>query len=218
MKVQIISVNLGFVKSFLVKGDRTIIVDAGLKGSSKRILKAMEAHGIAPADVSLLLVTHAHGYHTGGLKELKDATGAPVAVHTLEAQYLAQGSSAPVSMRSRMMKLLSFFIRGQKLDCVQPDVIIDGRLDLKPYGVVGYAFATPGHTLGSITLVTEGGEAIIGDMASGAGKPALPGVYDDLKLMKASIAGLASHAITMVYTSHGGAFPIRDILALGEKE
>lgn len=218
MTIQIIPVNLGFVKSFIVKGDRTIVVDAGLKGSLKRIRKAMETNGIKPGDVSLLLVTHAHGDHTGGLRELKDATGAPVAVHALESKYLAEGKSAPVSMRSPMMKLLSVFLRGQKLDSVQPDVAFDGTLDLKPYCVDGYVFATPGHTAGSVTLVTAGGEAIIGDMAGGAVKPALPGVYDDLAQMKASIAGLAGHAIMKVYTSHGGVYPVHDILALGGKE
>lgn len=216
MQIEIIPVSLGFVKSFLVKGDRTVIVDAGLKGSSKKILKAMEAHGIKPSDVSLLLITHAHGDHTGGLKELKELTHAPVAVHISEAQYLANGESSPALLHSRMMKMMSVFFRGQRVDSVQPDVLVDGRLGLNGYGVDGYVFSTPGHSPGSVTLVTKEGEAITGDMVGGGVKPALPGVYHDLQTLKASIGSLSQHAITKIHTSHGGVYSLRDVRTLGE--
>jgi hydroxyacylglutathione hydrolase len=215
MNIEIIPVNLGFVKSFLVKGDKTIIVDAGLKGFSKKILRVMEANGIKPADVSLLLVTHTHGDHTGGLKELKDITGAPVAVHAVEAQYLSNGQSAPALMRSPIMKFMSVFFRGQKIAIVQPDVLIDERLDLNAYGVDGYVFGTPGHSAGSVTLVTASGDAITGDMVGGGAKPGLPGVSCDIDQLKASISTLGQHAIQKVYTSHAGVYDIEDVLKLG---
>lgn len=217
MNPQIIPVNLGFVKSFLVKGGRTVVVDAGLKGSARRILRAMRANGINPGDVSLLLVTHAHTDHAGGLKELQEATGAPVAVHKLEAPCLSEGRSAPVALRSRAMKLLSVFLGERRYGAVRPEVTFDGKLDLAPYGVEGYVYPTPGHTAGSVTLVTAGGEAVVGDMAGGIAKPALPGVYEDLETLRASIAGLAGHAVTRAHTSHGRAFPAGDVLALGNK-
>lgn len=216
MDVKIIPVSFGFVKAFLVKGERTIVVDAGLKGSVKKILKVMQANGIEPRDVSLLLVTHAHGDHTGGLRALKDATGAPVAVHESEAACLSEGKSAPVIVRSFLMKLLSGLTKRMKLEGVKPDVLIGGRLELAPYGVEGYAFPTPGHTAGSVTVVTADGCAIVGDMVRGGKAPVIPDIYLDMEALKASIALLEGMGIEKVYTSHGGVYPIGEVLKLGK--
>jgi hydroxyacylglutathione hydrolase len=96
MKTEIIPVSLGFVKAFLVKGERTVVVDSGFnKRAPRKILRAMRANGIRPSDVSLLLVTHAHGDHTGGLAVLKELTGAPVAVHASETEFLEAGRNTP---------------------------------------------------------------------------------------------------------------------------
>lgn len=214
MKITIIPVSLGFVKSFLVKGDKTIIVDAGIKGSSRRILRAMQANGIAPGDVSLILVTHGHGDHTGGMKELTEETSAPVAVHASEAVYLESGQSAPVVLHSWIMKLLSVFFRGQKIDAVKPDILIDGRLDLQGFGVDGFVLPTPGHTGGSVSLIIAGGDAITGDMVAGAAKPALPGVYSNLEALKTSVKSLHANAVTRVFTSHGGIHEIEEVIKL----
>jgi glyoxylase-like metal-dependent hydrolase (beta-lactamase superfamily II) len=216
MEIKIIPVNLGFVKAFLVKGDRTIIVDAGMRGSLKKIQAAMSANGVKPADVSLLLVTHVHMDHTGGLAALKEFTGAPIAVHALEAGCLSEGKSAPVAVRSGFMRILSVFTKRIKLAGIQPDIIVQDRLDLKPYGVDGYAFPTPGHTPGSLTVVTAGGEAVTGDMVGGGSEyPAIPGIYSDLAALKSSIASLAGHPIMRVYTSHAGVYAIADVLKIG---
>lgn len=217
MDIKIIPVSLGFVKAFLVKGDKTVIVDAGMGGSLKRIQAAMRANGVNPSDVSLLLITHVHMDHTGGLAALKELTGAPVAVHANEAGFLAQGISAPVAVRSGLMRILSVFTKRIKLAGIQPDIIVHDRLDLKPYGVDGYVFPTPGHTPGSLTLVTAGGEAITGDMVGGGSEyPAIPGIYSDLAALKSSIAGLAGHPVMRVYTSHAGIYAITDVLKIGK--
>jgi hydroxyacylglutathione hydrolase len=216
MDIKIIPVHLGFVKAFLVKGEKTIVVDAGMKGSLKRIRRAMQANGIKPADVSLLVVSHAHADHTGGLRGLKDLTSAPVAVHPSEARYLEKGESAPAVLHSRLMKMMSGFMKGIKIASVQPDILIDGSFDLKPFGVDGYVFPTPGHTGGSLTLVAAGGDAVTGDMVGGGAMPAIPAVYANLETLKNSIAGLASHPIKRVYTSHAGIYPIGEVLELAK--
>ncbi len=214
MATKIITINLGFVKSFLVVGSRVIIVDAGIPGSMKHILKIMKDNCIRYDDVSLTLVTHAHADHVGGLWELQDMLHAPVAIHRSEAQCLADGSGAEVALHSPAMKLLSPLMKGNKPRGVTADVLIDDKLDLSPYGIDGCILHTPGHTMGSVTLVTADGNAIVGDMVGGMRKPALPGVYVDLGKMKHSIAQLETTGARMVYTSHGGSHAIAGVLQL----
>ena len=114
------------------------------------------------------------------------------------------------------MKMMSGFMKGMKIAGVRPDILIDGRFDLQPFGVDGYVFSTPGHTEGSLMLVTAGGDAVTGDMVGGGAMPAIPAVYADLETLKKSIAGLAGHSIKRVYTSHAGIYPIDEVLKLAK--
>lgn len=211
MKSKIIPVNLGFVKSFLIQGDKTIIVDAGVKGSEQKILAAMQTNGITPTDVSLILITHAHSDHFGGLKALKEAVHAPVAVHKAEAVYLAEGKSAPVHATGLMKALSKLFGMG-KIDAVQPDVLIDNLLDLAPYGVDGKVICTPGHTDGSLTLITTDGDAITGDIIGGkGGHPAIPAICADREAMAGSYKIICEAGAQQVYTSHAGVYAAEEI-------
>jgi hydroxyacylglutathione hydrolase len=107
-------------------------------------------------------------------------------------------------------------MRGMKVESVQPDMLIEDRLDLGDWGVNGYAMHTPGHSPGSLTLIAASGEAVTGDMVAGGKKPSIPNIYYDFDTIRASIAGLAEHKITKVYTSHAGVYDIADVLNIGK--
>ncbi|MBE3134759.1 MAG: MBL fold metallo-hydrolase, partial [Acidobacteria bacterium] len=64
-KVTVIPVSLGFVKAFLVRGRKTIVIDTGTRGSGRKILAALERLGVKPRSVSLILLTHGHADHIG---------------------------------------------------------------------------------------------------------------------------------------------------------
>ena len=91
--VSILPMNM--VNSFILVGERSVIVDTGVPGSAPKVLAALAREGIAPRDVSLILITHRHMDHIGSAAELKRATGAPVAVHALDAEWLRQGEGGP---------------------------------------------------------------------------------------------------------------------------
>ncbi|PWU54427.1 MBL fold metallo-hydrolase, partial [Micromonospora globispora] len=57
------------------------LVDCGLKRAPARIVRGLAAIGKAPADVTRIVLTHAHRDHAGGAAELARRTGAPVAAH-----------------------------------------------------------------------------------------------------------------------------------------
>jgi hypothetical protein len=46
------------VKSFLLIGERVVIVDAGMRGGAVRIVNALQRCGRSPADVSLIVISH----------------------------------------------------------------------------------------------------------------------------------------------------------------
>jgi len=69
-----------FPNTVLLRGPLTIVVDPGLPLQNEPVVRALEARGLDPAAVDLVVLTHAHLDHAGGCAEL----AAPVAVHELE--------------------------------------------------------------------------------------------------------------------------------------
>lgn len=65
----------------VVNGSSSLLVDAGRKGGSEKILKMMERNGSDPSDIKVIFLPHTHIDHTGSLKTLKKETGADVIVH-----------------------------------------------------------------------------------------------------------------------------------------
>jgi hydroxyacylglutathione hydrolase len=50
----------------IVEGDRAAVVDTGVNSSVPRVLDALRARGIAPAQVDYVILTHIHLDHAGG--------------------------------------------------------------------------------------------------------------------------------------------------------
>jgi glyoxylase-like metal-dependent hydrolase (beta-lactamase superfamily II) len=74
---------------------------------------------------------------------------------------------------------------------------------------------TPGHTAGSVSVLTAAGEAIVGDLLMGGfagGKllphhPTLHYFAEDLPTLRASVRRLLGHAPRRIFVGHGG--PLR---------
>src|SRR4051812_36060750 len=65
-------------------GSTLTLVDTGITGSARRILRYLRAHGLDPASVKQVLLTHGHPDHIGGAAAFRRATGAAVFAHEAE--------------------------------------------------------------------------------------------------------------------------------------
>ena len=78
-------------KVYLVEdGEKLILVDTGLPRSSKKIVKAIEELNRKPSDISFIVLTHFHIDHVGSAKKMKQLTNAKIAVHQIDADYVAR--------------------------------------------------------------------------------------------------------------------------------
>jgi len=182
----VIPITLGMVKSFILPGERSVLVDAGTPRTAGKILAGLERHGEKPNRVSLVLITHTHMDHVGSLGELRKAIAAPIAVHRLDAESLRQGAG------------------------VEPDVIVEADLDLRQYGVAARAIWTPGHTRGSLSVIMESGEAIVGDLVfprlMAFGPPAIAFWATSREDSLVSIRKVLDLKPFIIHTSHGGPY------------
>jgi glyoxylase-like metal-dependent hydrolase (beta-lactamase superfamily II) len=81
------------------------LIDAGLPGSHRKILRYMSGLGYAPRGLRRIIITHSDYDHIGGLAALKAATGARVFSSSTEAEAIAKGKA------SRPLKPTNFFAR-----------------------------------------------------------------------------------------------------------
>jgi len=201
---------------FLVQSDAGVIaVDAGMAGQTDRAIAAFAAHGVAPQDVRLILITHGHIDHFGGAKALRARTGAPVAVHTLDADALRNGKNMePMTPTTRLTALLrrlgAQMVASDPAIAFEPDIVFETPWRLDDYGIAGEVIHTPGHTPGYITLLLDNGEAIVGDLATGnwlfPKRAAPPLVAWDLDRNWASLRALLDRHPTRLYITHGQPF------------
>jgi len=196
----------GFLNAYLVQGERTIVVDAGYPRMAKGILAALRQHGLTPQDVSLILLTHGHLDHLGGVTRLREVLDAPVALHRADAEIARSGRDRPLHGTDLFGRVFALFAP-RTAPPFEPDVVHDGDLDLAPYGVPGHTLPTPGHTPGSVSVVL--GDAVLcGDLLAGralsASAPRLPYFADDLDALESSVRTLLGASRGRWHLGHRG--------------
>jgi hydroxyacylglutathione hydrolase len=212
-------IHLGWAKAFVIRGKRPVLVDTGMPGSAPRIIESLHRNGIDPDWLSLILITHGHSDHFGSAGEMKKLTGAPVAVHKLDAEALIRGqdpSLKPTGFIGRMLVPVMERHGPAKAPPVEPDVLIEEELDLRKYGVDGKVIHTPGHTPGSLSVILPSGEFIIGDLIMCGilrfWQPNYPLFADKVSHVNKSIKLILRYKPTKLYCTHGGPFNPKAVL------
>jgi glyoxylase-like metal-dependent hydrolase (beta-lactamase superfamily II) len=141
------------VSSFAFVDDdgQVTLVDAGTKRAPRRIVAGLAHIGVSPADVTRLVVTHAHPDHVGGLATMRGRTGATVSVHERDAAYVREGKG-PVLDRTRLGGRLLRRNSGGPPTPVD-DELVDGQVLDIAGGL--RVLHTPGHTPGHVALLHE---------------------------------------------------------------
>jgi hydroxyacylglutathione hydrolase len=227
----VIQINVGrFTNVFLIRGDTgCVLVDTGHPGRADRILERLAKRGVAPDDIHLILLTHGHTDHFGNAAALRERTSAPVAIHALDADAVRQGIHQPDSLRPTVLLIAPFIqisaLRNiavpDRAPAFEPDIIFEGEWRLDEYGITGRVIPTPGHTPGSVSVLLDSGEAIVGDMVIGnflrlLRRPGFPIVAWDLQRNRESVRRFLDLSPRIVYTGHGG--PFENLASLIKKQ
>lgn len=207
---------LGICNCFLLRGERTILVDAGAQGSVGAFTKGLQALKVAPKEISLILLTHGHWDHIGALHPIQQLTGAKVAIHHRDQAWVESGKPPFPSGVNGYGKAMSALARGLlkiNLPPVKVDVVLDDEeMSLAEYGIPAKVVYTPGHSMGHVSILLDSGEGFVGDMAMNDWylrlTPGLPILADDINLVVDSWKKILPMGIRRVYPAHGKDFPV----------
>ena len=101
-----------YINGFVLRGDdgQVTLLDMGLRGHGPKLLAALDWIGSSPAEVTRLLLTHAHPDHLGGAAHVAEATGLGMGVHADDADYVRTGMPPPqvaVGLLGRLLHLVT---------------------------------------------------------------------------------------------------------------
>jgi len=209
-------IRLSKVNSFLYhRPGEALLVDCGNPGSEQKILHEMEKLGLSPEHLKLLVLTHCHKDHAGSARRLKELTSCQIVVQESEAERLRLGRTPfPPGTRWKAKLLIGLGrVLGPTMlnyPGTEPDLLLEGDYKLGSRGFPVQLLHCPGHTPGSMLVLTEGGELICGDSFFGLkGKLHFPPFAEDVPRLLESWEQLLDldpppHTI---YPAHGHAFP-----------
>jgi metallo-beta-lactamase class B len=150
------------VTSFLLTGPKGhVLIDGGYPGTAPMIQKNIAALGFRITDVKILLNSHAHFDHAGGLAALQQASGAQLWVSEADAGMISSGG-----ISHRNMAPINWFIYSGLMRYPTPRInhqFKDGaQISLGPIRLT--AHVTAGHTPGCTTWafpVRDGGRELL---------------------------------------------------------
>ena len=207
--------------AYLVEADNgLVLVDTGLPGSEKRILKAIAGLGREPSDVKLILLTHRHLDHIGSAAALKKETSGMLVSHPFEKPYVA-GTLVIITPRAwslygrivrRVLAIASSTMKMFRLIKYRPvhvDEAADEESVLEKVGLDGSIVWTPGHTKGSVSLfLNESKVAIIGDLlTSKRGKLVEPMFMENTSQTRSSVQRILDLDPVTLCPGHGKPLP-----------
>jgi len=173
----------------LISKNEAAVIDPG--GGTKTILKEIEESG---AKLKFIILTHGHWDHTFSALKIKEKTGTKILLHEAEKEFVK-----PAPYRNKVSGT------GFKVDqfLKEGDEIKIGTSLLK-------VIHTPGHTKGSICLLSDGsiftGDTIFKD---GYGRTDLKGgSEEDLKNSLEKLSKILKPGVK-VYPGHGETFEIK---------
>ena len=223
-QAQIVRVPLGRANAyFVISEGQVLLIDTGIRKNEQKIVQALRNLGLSPSNIRLIILSHTHYDHCGSLKALKDMTGARIVVHHNEATCLREGYGGFPKGTTRLTKIISLIGRtiGKRIggyDPVSPDITISERFGLEEYGTDGYILPTPGHTLGSISVIILDSHAIVGDTLFNVfRKGVFPPFADDQEELLRSWRALCNTGCKYFYPGHGNPFGRDKLMASLEK-
>ncbi|HVT73323.1 MAG TPA: MBL fold metallo-hydrolase [Lacunisphaera sp.] len=196
--------------AYLLLGERPVLVDTGAPGDLQRILATLQASGVEPKQLGLILLTHGHSNHAGGAAELRRRSGANIALHVGDRPLAAQGGNGVMAAQGALGRLVRPFV-DEQYEPFEPDLAFRAGFPLEPYGIPAKVVITPGHTPGSVSVVLASGEAIIGDVLRGSmvwPNRASPHFFcNDPELNARSLLRLSREGLLRCHPGMFGSFP-----------
>ncbi len=187
-----------------------VLIDTGVTNKRAILEKELENAGCQHGKLELIILTHGDFDHSGNAKYLRNKFRTQVIMHKNDSGMVERGDMLWNRNKQNLLVRIMFklFFRLPHGDWFQPDLLVDEGDDLLRYGFNAKVLTLPGHSKGSIGILTAAGDLFCGDLLENTNKPQKNTLVDDSNELDASVEKLKQFQINMVYPGHGQPFPI----------
>jgi hydroxyacylglutathione hydrolase len=220
MNEKIKVLGLGMVNAFILKAkDGFILIDTGLPYLWQALDSQLTSAGCKPGNLKLIIITHGDWDHTGNAAKVREKYNAKIAMHAGDVPQVENGVRLKRKVRPFTYWLMfQFRMLMRKLQGVKmvfprfkPDILLTDGQSLAEYGLAAKVIYLPGHTPGSIGVLTDDGDLFCGDTFTNRKKPAEANIIENSAQLKSSLAKLKMMNVKMIYPGHGKAFERKNI-------
>jgi len=201
-------IKAGITNCYLIETPKTtILVDTGRKKKEKVLISTL-SRLLEVKKLDYLILTHTHYDHTENVLGIKQKFNPEIIVHQSEATNLKQGFTSLPRGTNFITDLIS--AAGNKYarwigeyDGVKADIEINGASGKELIEGIRI-IETPGHTIGSISIIVDNEIALVGDTLFGIFRnKILPPFADDQKRLFESWNKLAQTDCKLFLPAHG---------------
>ncbi len=207
------AIPISIVNTFLIDSpDGCVLIDTGVSGSADKILQAVRQLGKQDSDIRHILLTHAHPDHIGSFAALKQATGAEIYIHPLDAPIATTGTGirpmkpGPGLINGLLFKMLMGSIEEGKTEGAPIDHFVEDG-DVLPLAGGLKAIHIPGHCAGQLAFLwpQQGGVLFAADACSNMVRFGWSLGYENLEQGRSSLRQLAQQDFQIACFGHGKA-------------
>lgn len=197
------TIELGEVNAYLLETDSgRVLVDTGFPHTVSSLKARLEELG----EPDLIVLTHVHVDHSGGVAELKRELAAPVAMHPVDAALLREGNGGrPVQGGpGATPEFVARINKGVPVPPYDPDIELSDDGDVPGFPGLR-AIHAPGHCAGQVVLLWDhdGGVLVAADAASNREDLTVARVAEDYELTERTLGRLAGLEFEAAVFGHG---------------
>ncbi len=206
------------VNSYLIKTDTGfVLIDTGFYSKNKEFRKALKNCGCIAGNLNLIIITHGDLDHIGNCKSLQKKFKVKIAVHHGELESIVKTNMTLNRKKKQSVTaklLFSLFGIIFKANRFYPDIYINDGDNLSKYGLDAVVLHLPGHSKGSIGIMTATGNLFCGDLFLNIDIPSPTDLLDDPADLENSINKLKNLSFHTIYPGHGKPFVRQQFLEL----
>jgi len=205
-----------------------VLIDTGFPSKRDKLDAKLAAAGCGPGELRLIALTHGDLDHAGNCAHLRRTHHAPVAIHGRDAEMVRSGDMrvGRKDRPDRHAPMFRFMVwttglltkitgTGADFEVFEPDLLLEHGQDLSAYGLDARVVHLPGHSSGSIGILTGDGDLFCGDLLVNVTRPSLHFYIDDLTRAHESMRKLSSLGVETVHPGHGKPFPLGQLVTQG---
>lgn len=229
MNQEIKRIDLQGVNCYLVKTSEgfilfdtggPIVMDKTFTDRCQELDNELEKAGCRRGNLKLVVLTHGDFDHVGNVVYLRKKYQTKIAMHQGDLELVDHPEFEKVmgtyNYRHWVLKLIFRIFKTaiekttrrilEGLQSFQPDLYLSEGDSLQEYGFEGTVLHIPGHTAGSIAILSGSGDLICGDTFANIHKPVSALNAYDFKSLDISVARLKAMPLQTVYPGHGAPF------------